>query len=103
MKEKSPYHISSMLANEYLYYQNNDLLLYPSAQTFQKYTNFAFHPNVVLKQLECHKIYKFELVEQDDKQFKLIFFSIGDIENDRILWRKAKASDGEELGLSKIK
>jgi len=102
MKEKAPYHLSSMLANEYPYYQNNDLLLYPSVQTFQEYTNFAIHPNAALKQLECFKIYKFKLVEQGKEQVKLNFLSIGDIENDRIKWRNPTNSDGEELGFSKI-
>jgi hypothetical protein len=101
MKEKKPYYLSSMLANEYLYESNADLIMYPSAQTFQDYTNFAFHPNIVSEHLKCYKIFKFKVIKRGTEQVKFNFKSIGHIENDRINWKKPTDEDGIELGFRK--
>jgi hypothetical protein len=101
-KEEPPYFISSMLANEYLYENQSDLIMYPSAKTFQEYTNFAIHPNVVLKHLKCNKILKFKVVKLETEQVQLKFISIGHIENDRINWKKPTDEDASDLGFKKI-
>lgn len=98
MKEQKPYYLSSMLSNEYLYENNADLIMYPSAQTFQEYTNFAIHPNVVSEHLKCYKIIKFKFLNQGINDVKINFQSIGNIENDRICWKKPTNDDGLELG-----
>jgi len=102
MLEKSPYPISSMLANEYLYHNKADLILYPSAQTFQDYTNFAIHPNVVLNNMRCTKIIKFKITEIMSEQVKFKLSMIGEVVKDRILWRKSNDQDGINLGFNKI-
>lgn len=102
MKEEPPYLISSMLANEYLYENNADLIMYPSAKTFQNYTNFAIHPNVVLNHLKCYKILKFKVAKLESEQLQLKFISIGHIENDRINWKKPTDDDGIELGFKRL-
>ncbi|WP_298537998.1 hypothetical protein [uncultured Algibacter sp.] len=103
MNEKPPYSLSSMLANEYMYENGVDLIMYPSAKTFQEYTNFAIHPNVVQTQLKCNKIYKFKVIKQDKEQVRIKFISIGHIANDKIEWKKPTDKDGTELGFRKLK
>jgi len=102
MKEKPPYHISSMLSNEYLYENNADLIMYPSAQTLQNYTNFAIHPNIVLNHLKCSKVVKFKIMKQENEQIRFKLGLIGHIENDRINWRKSTDEDGKELGFKRL-
>jgi len=101
MKEEPPYSISSMLANEYLYEGKVDLIMYPSAKTFQNYTNFAIHPNVVLKHLKCTKVVKLKVIKQGNEQVKFSLKSIGHIERDRINWKEPTDNDGIELGFKK--
>lgn len=102
MIEKSPYFISSMIANEYLYHNDVDMVLYPSAQTFQDYINFAIHPNVVLNQLKCTKIVKFKINAVNKEQVAFNLRLIGDVvSNDRIKWRKVEDKDGIDLGFKK--
>lgn len=99
MVEEPPYHLSSMLANEYLYHHPADLIMYPSVKTFQGYTNFAFHPNIVLNHLKCIKILKLKDFSNDINQFNIA--SIGHIENDRINWKKPTKKDIVDLGFIK--
>tara|TARA_R110000751_G_scaffold7964_1_gene32320 strand:- start:4464 stop:5357 length:894 start_codon:yes stop_codon:yes gene_type:complete len=101
MLEKPQYHISSMIENEYLYDNDCDLLLYPSAQSFQDYINFAFHPNVVLSHLKCKKIVRFKINKITNQQVGFNLLGIGEIENDRIKWRKITDQDGLDLGFRK--
>lgn len=102
MKEEPPYFISSMLSNEYLYENKADLIMYPSAKTIQEYTNFAIHPNVVLKHLECNKILKFKITKLETEQVQLKFSLIGHIENDRINWKKPTDDEVAELGFKRL-
>ena len=90
-----------MLANEYLYENSTDLIMYPSAKTFQNYTNFAIHPNIVLKHLKCTKVFRFKVLKQGNEQVSFNLGSIGHIENDRINWKRPTDNDGIELGFRK--
>lgn len=89
MKEEFPYPITSMLSNEYLYENGFDMIIYPSAKTFQDYTNFAIHPNVVLNHLDLEIIFKIIVVDINQEQIKFKVKSIGYFENDKINWRKS--------------
>ena len=102
MKEHYPYHISSLIAHEYLYYSNVEVLLYPSAQTFQNYTNFAFHPRSVDQYLHCEKVLHFKIVKEIDNQFELNINLIGIVDNHIIKWRKPSDMELEELGFKKL-
>ena len=66
-------------------------------ETFQEYTNFAIHPNIVSEHLKCYKVFKFKVVKQGTKQVTFNFKSIGHIENERINWKKPTDEDGIEM------
>jgi len=89
MNEEFPYHITSMLANEYLYESGFDMIMYPSAKTFQDYTNFAIHPNVALNHLELEIIFNIIILDINEQHVKFKVKSIGHIENDKINWKKS--------------
>jgi hypothetical protein len=89
MKEEYPYSITSMLANEYLYESGFDMIMYPSAKTYQDYTNFAIHPNVVLNHIELDILFHIIIIDITDEQIKFKVKSIGYLENDKINWRKS--------------
>lgn len=101
MLEKEPYSISSMLAHEYLYMNETDILLYPSAQTLQDYTNFAIHPRVASNQLRCLKVLRFKITKDLGKHFQLIFSLIGTPEMNKINWQKANDEDIANFGFEK--
>lgn len=93
-----------MLANEYLYHSDADILIYPSAKTFHNYTNLAFHPNVAQRHLRFVKVLNFKIKDRhDDFGFKLSFKSVGRIENERVKWKKVAEEDVSDLGLIKQK
>lgn len=89
MKEEFPYSITSMLSNEYLYENGIDMIMYPSAKTYQDYTNFAIHPNVALNHLELEILFHIIILDINEEQIKFKVKSIGYIENDKINWRKS--------------
>ena len=103
MNEEPPYSISSMLANEYLYNSEIDILIYPSAKTYQDYTNIAIHPNVVNNRIKCSKILKFKVASVEKEKVTFQFGLTGIVtSNDRIKWQKFKDQDGLALGVKKI-
>jgi len=101
MNEKFPYSVSSMLANEYLYFNPADILMYPSAKTFQDYTNFAIHPNAVNNHLVCTKVIRFKVIEDFGTYLRLSLKSTGHLINDRFNWKKFTDEDGKELGFER--
>lgn len=101
MKEEFPYHISSMIANEYLYYAHADLILYPSVKTLHDYTNFSIHPNIAQNHIKCTKVFHFKLIENLRDNLRFSFKSIGRIEKDRIVWGKPSNAEIEEIGFFK--
>lgn len=103
MREEEPYSISSMLAHEYLYVNRTDILLYPSAQTLQSYTNFAIHPRVAERYLKCLKILRFKITKDLGEQFQLIFSLIGTpYTGTKINWQKATDEDISQFGFDKL-
>lgn len=88
MKENYPYSITSMLSNEYLYKSGFDMIMYPIAKTFQDYTNFAIHPNVVLNHLNLEIVFQIVITDINDQHTKFKVKSIGHLEDDKIYWRK---------------
>jgi len=103
MKEEEPYSISSILAHEYLYMNNTDILLYSSAQTIHNYTNFAIHPQVGDKHLKCTKVLRFKIVKDLGEQFKLIFSLIGTPDKNQIKWGKQQMMIFLKLDLISLK
>jgi len=101
MQENEPYSISSMLAHEYLYMNRTDILLYPSVQTLQDYTNFAIHPRVAENYLKCLKVLRFKITKDLGEQFKLIFSLIGTPSGNKINWQKATDEDISKFGFNK--
>ena len=101
MNEKYPYHISSMLSNEFLYFNQADILMYPSAKTLRDYTNFAIHPNTVNNHLYCIKVVRFKVIKDYGTYFRLSFNSTGHLIEDRFQWKEFTDEDGKYLGLER--
>jgi hypothetical protein len=101
INEKYPYHISSMLSNEFLYFNQADILMYPSAKTLQDYTNFAIHPNSVNNHIFCKKVVRFKVIKDFGTYLRLSFKSTGHLIDDRFHWKEFKDEDGKELGFEK--
>lgn len=101
MMEKDPYSICSMIANEYMYENKKDMILYSSVRTFHDYINFAIKPLVVLDNLICEKVVKFQISNIEREKLSVDLRLTGDVSGQRIYWRKINDKDGLDLGLEK--
>jgi len=97
--EESPYPLTSMIANENMYYENADLLIYPSVKVFQDYVNYALHPNVADKHIVIKKVFHLKGIKFFKENTKIEVLRVGEIDDDRIIWRATVDFDKKDLGL----
>lgn len=97
--EPKPYHITSTIGHEILYGNSpHDFLIYSSAID-NRYCNMAFHPNVVLDNLELQKVIQFKIVDVESRIIKLGKL-VGHFESSRLIWRTR--SEQEEKLFKKL-
>lgn len=95
MFEEFPYPISSLIANENLYYgdHKSDLIIYPSAKTMSDYVNYAFHPNVVNEHLKLKKVFNCKITKFYEDYIQFGVAEVGRLENNRIIWSEPTDED----------
>jgi hypothetical protein len=94
MEEKSPYYITSWLANSLLYAPNAsdviDILIYPSVNTEALFCNFAINPNIADTYLRLDKIFMFRYSDCSVGY-------IGKMHGSFIMWSKPLESEANEF------
>lgn len=95
-KEKSPYSLTSWIADSVLYqYKMVDFLVYPSFANEAITCNFAFHPNFVDQYFTLHKVYRFKVNKITESGLNFTFQEVGSISSSHIKWEPVTEQDAE--------
>jgi hypothetical protein len=92
--EKSPYSISSWIANKMLFeFDGIDFLVYPSSMLSSDSCNLAFHPNFVDKYIQLISVIKFKISDFVENSATYEILSIGKPDKTNIVWRNPEQDD----------
>lgn len=96
IREKKPYHLTSMISNELLYGELwRDFIIYPSVTAKTYMCNMAFHPNFVNENLVFEKVIRYFVFNIKDEQPKFHLGKVGYLENNKMIWRDANEKEFE--------
>lgn len=98
LTELYPYHITSLVAWEFLYGKSRkDFLVYPSSVNDSYSSNMAIHPNVVDNFMKFKKVIRFKVLAVNGQTYSISTGRVGELFNNNIEWRDATK---EELDFS---
>jgi len=101
IEEKEPYLLTSMLAENYLYYKSKaDFIVYPSIVANSQHCNLAFHPNSVETLLSFKKVIRFRVTDVVDspRGLNLAIGKTGELNGACLEWRKTSEHEVPFLG-----
>tara|TARA_R110001632_G_scaffold122673_1_gene235353 strand:+ start:648 stop:1553 length:906 start_codon:yes stop_codon:yes gene_type:complete len=94
IREKKPYHLTSMISNELLYGDNwRDFIIYPSVAAKTHMCNMAFHPNFVNENLVFEKVIRFFITDIVGERAKFNLGKVGYLENNKMIWRESNEEE----------